>query len=92
MTQELLVLSTLCGLAVAVAAMFLPALVELWKPKDAGPRLIAENLIPSLGLKTSLPPNNLSPIIIDIEGEDKMVITCAKLLSFLPNLESWSVE
>jgi hypothetical protein len=64
---------------------FLPALIELKKPKDSGPRLIA----------TRIPDRNLAITsfisLADIENGQKfdgtLIDTMAKLFAFLPNLE-----
>jgi hypothetical protein len=64
---------------------FLPALIELKKPKDSGPRLIA----------TRISDRNLAITsfisLADIENGQKfdgtLIDTMAKLFAFLPNLE-----
>jgi hypothetical protein len=69
-----------------VLLLFLPAIIELKKPKDGGPRLIEENLPRSLF--------QLSGIvrIVDIDKAQKLdglvVRSMAKAIDFLPNLET----
>jgi hypothetical protein len=65
--------------------MFLPAIIELKKPKDNGPRRIMES-IPELkmGIMTSI-------LIANIEEEKKfdisLIRTLAKIIEVLPSLE-----
>ncbi len=46
---------TLIGMALTILIMFLPTIIELRKPRDAGPRLITESFTSAqpLNLKTS---------------------------------------
>jgi hypothetical protein len=46
---------TLIGMALTILIMFLPTIIELRKPRDAGPRLIKESFTSaqSLNLKKS---------------------------------------
>ena len=64
---------------------FLPALIELKKPKDGGPRRItSEFSTVNLHMVHALP-------IVNLEDEQKfdssLVQTMAKVISFLPSLE-----
>jgi hypothetical protein len=71
--------------AIVIMLMFLPAIIELKKPQDAGPRSI-----------TNFPTNwHLSALkmdLFDIEDELKLdsslVGKVGSFLSFIPNLES----
>jgi len=71
--------------AIVIVLMFLPALIELKRPQDAGPRLIANSFTPwrLSALKTFL---------LDIEEEFKfdsqLTSKIAIFLSFVPNLEA----
>jgi len=83
MIQELTLIGTFLGIVAALFLMFMPALMELKRPKDAGPRLILENFV-TLPAHAPTPP----PVLIDIEGEAQIIMTYERFLSFLPNLES----
>lgn len=72
------------GIFVPVLVLFLPAIIELKKPKDGGPRLIEEtasDLFRRAGIV----------LISDIEEElklDSLVIrSMARIIDFLPTLE-----
>jgi hypothetical protein len=64
--------------------MFLPAIIELKKPKDAGPRLINDN-IAKIRISTLKIP------ITNIEEEQKFdsqsTINIASFIYLIPNLE-----
>jgi hypothetical protein len=93
MTPLLVILATIGGVAATILLMFLPAMVELWKPKDAGPRLIAGNFPTSiLTLNNPLLMANFQPNLTDIEGELAIPTIYAKTLGFLPNIELFMVE
>lgn len=93
MTPVLVLLATIGGVAATMLLMFLPAIVELWKPKDAGPRLIAENFTTSaLTLNNLSLMRNIQPDLTDIECEMGITKVYAKTLVFLPNLESFMFE
>jgi hypothetical protein len=70
---------------VLILIMFLPAFIELKKPKDRGPRMIMEGL----------PEVNMHMVhfisIANIEDEQKfdssLIQTMAKVISVLPSLE-----
>jgi hypothetical protein len=88
---ETLILATVGGVAALVLAMFLPAILELRKPKDAGPRLITENFAFPLPLTNTVPLNN-QQVLSDLEEEARIAPTHPKFLSYLSNLESFAVE
>ena len=81
MIQELTLIGTFLGIIAALTLMFMPALIELKRPQDAGPRLIQENFI-----VLSAPTQPL--VLTDLESESKIIITYERFLRFLPNLES----
>jgi len=70
---------------ILVLIMFLPAILELKKPKDGGPRMIMEN-IPEVKTRTVHIIH-----IANIEKEQKfdisLIQTMAKITEVLPNLE-----
>ena len=65
--------------------MFLPALVELKKPKDEGPRMIMEN-----PLELGVTSNHIFPMA-NIEENRKfdrsLIQTLSKIIEVLPSLE-----
>jgi len=75
----------LLGILIPVFLLFLPALVELKKPRDSGPRIIEENM-PDLLFR----PTWLAGIVA-IEEEQNLdsmfVMSLTKIIGFLPNLE-----
>ncbi len=79
-----LIATLIATTAIIIVLFFLPALIELKKPKDAGPRLINDN-IPKIRIGTLKVP------ITDIEEEQKFtyqsIIKIADSLYTLPNLE-----
>jgi hypothetical protein len=83
MIQELTLIGTFLGIVAALFLMFMPALMELKHPQDAGPRLIIENFV-----MLSTPAPTPHPVLIDIEGEAQIIMTYERFLRFLPNLES----
>lgn len=70
---------------VLILIMFLPAFLELKKPKDGGPRMIMRS-IPEVKTRTVHPIH-----IANIEKEQKFDISLiqkiAKIIEVLPNLE-----
>jgi hypothetical protein len=80
--------STLTSLAVAIAVIitlfFLPAIIELKRPKDAGPRIIIDNPAKITLGKLKIP-------IIDIEERQNLTyqstIKNAAFLYDIPNIE-----
>ena len=86
MIQSLnLLITALIAITTVILLMFLPAIIELKKPKDAGPRLITENFA-KIGLSTLKIP------IINIEDDWKLDIQStmkiANFLHVIPNLEA----
>lgn len=65
-------------------ALFLPAIIELKKPKDAGPRILIDNPMKITLWLTKIP-------IVDIEETQELVfplaVKNAGYLSTLPNME-----
>ena len=70
---------------VLILLMFLPAFIELKKPKDKGPRIIT--------LEKTDANNSITPFIyiINIENHQKfdnsLIQTMSKIIDFLPSLE-----
>jgi hypothetical protein len=73
------------GVLVFLLIMLLPALLELKRPSDAGPRVITENA------SAILPPIRKKILIVDVEEEQRfdqaLVTKISQILAFLPNLE-----
>ncbi|MCW4003693.1 MAG: hypothetical protein NWE95_07265 [Candidatus Bathyarchaeota archaeon] len=73
------------GIPLLILIMLLPALLELKRPRDHGPRRIMD--------KVSEAPLHMLLVksIVDIEGEQKLdgatIHPLAKVIAFLPNLE-----
>ena len=80
-----LIITLLATTTTTILLMFLPAIIELKKPKDAGPRLITENFAKIVLSTLKIP-------IINIEDDWKLDIqSTMKIASFLnviPNLEA----
>ncbi len=70
--------------AIVILLMFLPAIIELKKPKDAGPRLITDSFaqmrLPSL--KTAL-----FNIEDELKFDSQLILKIGGFLRFIPNLE-----
>jgi len=68
-----------------ILIMFLPAFIELKRPKDGGPRMITTE-IPEINMLTTR-----FILIANIEDEQKfdnsLIQTMAKSIEFLPSLE-----
>jgi hypothetical protein len=79
-----LIASLAATIAIVIVLFFLPALIELRKPKDAGPRLIKD-----VTMKIRL--GSLKVIITDMEEEQKFIyqktINTADCLCALLDLE-----
>lgn len=75
----------LATVTMAAFLLFIPAIIELKKPKDAGPRLITENNMFTIRMVTA------KNTIVNIEAEPKLggytEIKDTSFLSFIPNLE-----
>ena len=83
MIQELTLIGTFLGLVTALCLMFIPSLIELRHPQDAGPRLILENFVVLPALASIQPA-----VLVDLEGEAHLIMTRERFLHFLTNLES----
>jgi hypothetical protein len=71
------------GVVTFILVMFLPAFLELRKPKDAGPRRIEENVV-SRKYQVQLASIERSE---DTEADLAVIKKVANILSALPNLE-----
>jgi hypothetical protein len=73
------------GIPILILIMLLPALLELKKPKDEGPRIIMGNIS-----EVQIQIMHMTPIA-NIENEQKFNIAIipllAKIIGVLPNLE-----
>jgi len=77
----------LLGVSVFIFIMLLPALIELKRPKDAGPRIIMDDVITAsrFQARVAVP---LSSIEEEKFGLDKTIVKkIADIIAFLPNLE-----
>jgi hypothetical protein len=61
-----LIATLIATTTIVIVLFFLPALIELKKPKDAGPRLIKD-------VTTKIRISSLKVIITDIEEEQKFI-------------------
>jgi len=81
---NILIATLIITTAIVIILFFLPALIEFLKPKDAGPRLI-DNNIPKIRIGTLKVP------VTDIEEEQKSAyqstIQIEDSLYTFPNLE-----
>ena len=75
----------LLGTPALVLIVFLPAIVELVKPKDCGPRMITDNV--SNGLPETASVFCFANIEEDQEFISSLSSPLTKILEFLPNLE-----
>ena len=71
------------GVVIFVLFMFLPALLELRRPRDAGPRKIVEDV--SAGRKLEIASMEETE---KIEVDQAIVKRISNILSTLPNLEA----
>jgi hypothetical protein len=71
--------------ALAIALIFLPALTELKRPRDAGPRLITDGF-------TQKMLSDLKTQIINLEDnwktDNQLTVRIFSVLDFIPNLEA----
>ena len=74
------------GTPISLLVMFLPTLIELKKPKDAGPRLISAGFSPVMP-KSSLPVNTLQDIERNQSIDAKLSALFQNTLGFIPNLD-----
>lgn len=78
----------LLGVSIFIFAMLLPALIELKRPRDAGPRIIMEDVIAASCFQARAVITLLS-IEEEKFGLDKTVVKkIADIIAFLPNLEA----
>ena len=74
------------GIFVPVLLLFLPAIIELKKPKDSGPRIIDETASDLLFRRAGV------ILIANIEEEQKLdsliIRSMARTIDFLPTLEA----
>ncbi len=73
------------GISIMIFLVFLPAIIELNRPKDSGPRMILNN-------ESGLPEESIDKFqIVDIEGEhkfdDAFYGLTGSAIEALPNLE-----
>jgi len=84
-TLTTLILLTM-GVSTLIFIMLLPAILELKKPKDAGPRIIIDYAFDMQTLWKEVMP------VLDVEEErilDKMIVKkIVEVISVLPNLEA----
>jgi len=75
------------GISILVFLMFLPALFELKKRRDAGPRMILDDIpaIPQLELALKIPISNIEE---DVHFDYVAVLKTVSIITILPNLES----
>ena len=77
-----LIISLTATIAMIAVLFFLPAVIELKKPKDAGPRIINDN-------PTKIMLSMLKIPIIDIEEGQKLIYqSTIKNAAFLYNIQS----
>jgi hypothetical protein len=69
------------GVSTCILIMFLPAFLELKKPRDAGPRTIMNNIILIPQLSVIMEDEK---IVLDQAIRQKVV----SIIAFLPNLEA----
>jgi hypothetical protein len=75
----------LLGTPALILIVFLPAIIELKKPKDCGPRMITDQ-VPNGGL-VSAPIFRLANIEEDQKFTRPLFSPLTKILEFLPNLK-----
>jgi uncharacterized membrane protein YcaP (DUF421 family) len=81
---ETLIVTLVVTIVIFVALFFLPAIIELKKPKDAGPRVIIDfGQICLSDLKTSL--QNVEE---DLNFDSQLTSKIGVFLRFIPNLEA----
>ena len=74
----------LLGTPVLILIMLLPALVELKKPKDKGPRMIMDSIPEMQILVMSFPIANIEE---DQKFDISLLRSLAKIIEVLPSLE-----
>lgn len=78
------IITLIFGVATFILIMFLPALLELKKPRDAGPRMIM-NDVAARQLQQEMKP--LLRIEDEISVDQVLVKKIADIIAALPNLE-----
>jgi hypothetical protein len=78
------IITLILGVATFILIMFLPALLELKKPRDAGPRMIM-NDVAARQLQQEMKP--LPRIEDEISIDQVLVKKIADIIATLPNLE-----
>jgi hypothetical protein len=85
---NVLIVTLMATVTMAILVLFLPALIELKRPLDAGPRLIRDDFAQIL-------LSNLKPPITNIEDnwklDGQLTATVLTLFGFIPNLEPYSI-
>ncbi len=71
---------------ISVLVMFLPTLIELKKPKDAGPRLISSGFSSDLP-ESSMPVGSLIDIERNQDRDAKLSALFQNTLGFIANLD-----
>jgi hypothetical protein len=79
-----LLILMILGATTFILIIFLPALLELKKPKDAGPRIIMEGIAASGSQATT---NSLDKIEEECESNKALLRRLAEIIAVLPNLE-----
>ncbi len=69
------------GASTFILIMFLPALLELKKPKDAGPRRIMEEVV------VYQHSERIDSMEVEFEVDRNIVRKVSEIISVLPNLE-----
>lgn len=85
MIQSSYTLATLIAITtITFLLMFLPAIIELKKPKDAGPRLINDNIAKIRISTLKIPITNIEE---EQKFDSKSTINIASFIYLIPNLE-----
>ena len=74
------------GTPLFVSVMFLPTLLELMKPKDAGPRLIISNLTP-ISAESAMPDNVLQDLEKASDIDERLIALFQNTFGFIQNLD-----
>ncbi|MEM3526685.1 MAG: hypothetical protein QXV37_04645 [Candidatus Jordarchaeaceae archaeon] len=76
------------GVSVFIFVMLLPALIELKKPRDAGPRIIMGDAIAISSFQTQAVIPLLNMEEEKLELDETIINKIAHIIAFLPNLET----
>ena len=71
--------------ALSVALLFLPAIIELKKPRDAGPRLITDSF---MQMRLSALKMALFDIEEELKFDSQLLSKLGNFVGLLPNLEA----